>query len=217
MSYYLGRPRCYLTAVRRLLLQPHVMVFGLLNVAFVGACVVCAVMFVGLCLARGEVPFADHPALSIAGTLAVVLGGLKSVQFIREIVAIALARQAILAPWFEERLGKGHESVHGRAIARSVKQLDAAALSVGVERISGFGFVDPWGGDLRWCDARRGVRCLTELMGLVSLEDGLRRELQLFVEALKHAEERGVRFCLMVSVGDPSNHDVCHRGGLYWR
>lgn len=115
-------------------------------------------------------------------------------------------RYASVVPYFEQRVGGIDTFSHGMSLARHMAALAALAVSEGIAPLSDFGWNDDLLGEpLHWHDPVTGREAFERLISRVpalSLEAGeegrLLDDLQRVLRALKIAESRKIRFCLLL-------------------
>lgn len=118
-----------------------------------------------------------------------------------------------IKPYFEKRIGGIDTYSHGRAIAKNCKALDQAALDLGIEPLSSFGFEDSFkNANLTWYDSRSGLKSVQALLHFVRLKSGavcdtqaVITELERIETALKKAGEQNVSFCLTIDTTHTTN------------
>ncbi len=122
-----------------------------------------------------------------AVALLIVLGNIMSSIDVRTVRVF---------PYFESEVGEIHTFLHGKALARHVKELDELAQSRGVRPLSEFGFHDDLDGEaLVWHDPADGLATFDTLLD--ALRDGAeideRPAVIADIEHIVHALNRALR------------------------
>jgi hypothetical protein len=120
-------------------------------------------------------------------------------------------------PIYDSHVPEADTFLTGFALARNCTRLDALAQRCGAKRVSAFGFNDPlYGETFVWHDASECLRTVETLIASLNTEreavddiDAVLSDLDRVKSALAAATEKGVRFALLVEVGEGTS-------GLVW-
>jgi hypothetical protein len=120
-------------------------------------------------------------------------------------------------PIYDSRVPEVDTFLTGFALARNCTRLDALAQRCSAKPVSAFGFDDPlYGEKLVWHDASEGLRTVEALIATLNTDreavddiNAVLSDLDRVKNALAAATEKGVRFALLVEVGEGTS-------GLVW-
>lgn len=148
----------------------------------------------------------DAPVLpaAVAAAVFLIVAGCATATM------IVVRREVAIHPYFESRVGEIDTFGQGRELARHLKDLDELARELGVVPLSAFGFADDLAGEaLTWHDAATGRKTAEALLvvlsgdGLLAVgSDRLVQDPKRLAHALGRADDRGIRFCLLLRHGD---------------
>jgi hypothetical protein len=164
-----------------------------------------------------------EPSLATAASAAILTAAAVWLSWIR-ISGLwhCIAARPRVVPYFQTRLGAHDKPYtsgafeHGFGLGDKMAALDAAASERGVAQPSEFGFSDE---PKRWWDARDGLRTLDAIAGLVADSDELGQDLAALRSALEKADEKEIRFALLVRLGPDdfiSLYEMDTRKGSFW-
>ncbi len=127
---------------------------------------------------------------------------------------LCVARSTTIVPYFERRVGDIHTFGSGSEVAKHCQELDEFSLRLGLTPLSAFGFDDEYFGEkLTWHSAEIGLVTVVGLLQFfrenddrtVSSNGQLIRELVAIEDALRKAAEHGIKFCLLLRIGNVTN------------
>lgn len=106
----------------------------------------------------------------------------------------------------------------GKALARDFQLLELWAHEHHITPLSTFGWNDDLRGEpLVWHDAAQGHQTVTSLLQHPDLSPELHEDLTHLESALRHAQEAGIPFCLLLRHGDiASGAEMEARKGTFW-
>ncbi len=127
-----------------------------------------------------------------------------------------------IIPYFQRSLGAVDTFLIGKALARSLKQLDAVAMELGVQPISAFGFNDDLRGEaLIWHAPEEGFKTVETLLNELqrldipdAIRNGILKDLRSWKAALQCASTENVLFFILLRHGNStSGHEWDVRKG----
>ena len=131
-------------------------------------------------------------------------------------------RYVRIMPYFQRSLGEIDTFLNGKALVRSLKQLDAVAIEQGVQPLSAFGFKDDLRGEtLVWYAPEEGLKTVETLLNELQRLDipdaicnGILKDLGSWKNALQRASTENVQFCILLRHGNStSGHEWDVRKG----
>lgn len=133
-----------------------------------------------------------------------------------------------ILPYFDRRIEGSSVSTftRGDALAPHCRALDERCVRLGLEPISMFGFVDEFGdGAPTFFDAARGIAVFDGLRESLQSEplaagethEAMLEDLHLFSGKLREAAAQGIKFCLLLRMGNAtSGHEMDVRKGSFF-
>ena len=127
-----------------------------------------------------------------------------------------------IMPYFQRSLGEIDTFLVGKALVRSLKQLDAVAVDKGVQPLSSFGFKDDLRGEtLVWYAPSEGLQTVEALLNELerleipeAIRNGILKDLCSWKDALQRASTENVQFCILLRHGNStSGHEWDVRKG----
>ena len=132
------------------------------------------------------------------------------------------SRYIRIIPYFQRSLGAVDTFLIGKALVRSLKQLDAVAMERGAQPISAFGFNDDLRGEtLVWHAPEEGLKTVETLLNELqrldipdAIRNGILKDLRSWKDALQCASTKNVSFCILLMHGNStSGHEWDVRKG----